>query len=224
MSVKFMFELVIAVVAVASLGYVVVQRLFLGRESHAYERPRDAGWDKSQESVIERAGHAGWQVDETPAPRPWPADLEAARQDPRECRLVVTGPDFESSSWTAREKMVGAGAGRQARVWLLRLAAPGVTSSVAVRRASRTEEARLLPERFEDRVVVEEEVGGLFAAGDYREVEARLAPLVDEIKASGSWVITAPGDVTVMATLEPDASGVEFRAGLARKVAAALSE
>ena len=54
-------------------------------------------------------------------------------------------------------------------------------------------------------------------------MEDLLGPLVEQVRASGSWILTAPGDVTVMATLEPDASGLEFRLRLAREVAAALS-
>ena len=92
-----------------------------------------------------------------------------------------------------------------------------------VRRSTGGDELLLLPRRFEGRVQVEEPVGGLFAGGDFLAARDRLGPLVDQVAASGSWVITSPGEVTVLATLVPDADGFSWRLDLARRVAAALA-
>lgn len=217
-----LLDLLVVAAAAAGLGYLLFRVLVQGKQLYGRDRERESSWDSTQQSAIDLARRSGWQVDEHPD-RSWPEDLRSVREDGRTCLLVLSGPDFEASSWAAKEKMVGALAGAQSRLWLLRLRAPEVRHSLFVRRSARGQEELLLPTRFQGRVAVEEPIGGLFAGGDYREAEDLLGPLVEQVRASGSWILTAPGDVTVMATLEPDASGLEFRLRLAREVAAALS-
>ena len=215
---------VLAVVGVVGVACLLVRTLVQGKQLYGVERSREAGWDASLQSTLDLAEVHGWAVDETPTSREWPADLAAARSDGRTCLVAVRGPDFEASTWSAKERLPGASAGVQSRVWLLRLSAPEVLDDLFVRRAAPSEEALLLPERFEGRVDVHEPVGGLLAGGDFLAARDRLGPLVDQVAASGSWVITAPGEVTVMATLVPDADGFTWRLDLARRVAAALTD
>lgn len=216
------FTVVLAVVGVALLAYVVYRGLVQGKQLYGVERKREDAWDASHDDVVALAAARGWQVDERPD-RDWPDALSSPRAGSPTCLLAVAGPDFEATSWATRERLPGAMSGVQSRIWLLRLQAPGVQHELFLRRAAGAEEALLLPDRFADRVAVEEPVGGLFAGGDYPDVEHALAPLTDRVVASGSWVLTAPGEVAVMATLEPDASGFEWRLDLARRVAEALS-
>ena len=217
------FSVVLAVVGVVLVAYVAYRALVQGKQLYGVEDKREAGWDTARASVVELAAARGWQVEDEPADRAWPADLASARAERRTCLLAVTGPDFEATSWAARERLPGAMSGVQSRIWLLRLRAPAVRHELFLRRSPGPEEALLLPDRFADRVEVAEQVGGLYAGGDFREAQPWLAPMVDQVVASGSWVLTAPGDVTVLATLEPDARGFEWRLDLARRVANALS-
>lgn len=216
------FTVVLAAVGVVGLFYLGYRVLVQGKQLYGVERSREAGWDAGRQSTLDLAELQGWAVDEHPV-RAWPDDLVSARPDARTCLLVVRGPDFEASTWAAKERLAGAGAGVQSRIWLLRLEAPEVRDELFVRRSTGGDELLLLPRRLEGRVQVQEPVGGLFAGGGFLAARDRLGPLVDQVAASGSWVITSPGEVTVLATLVPDADGFEWRLDLARRVAAALA-
>lgn len=216
------FTLLLAAVGVVGLIYVGYRALVQGKQLYGVERSREAGWDAGRQSTLDLAELEGWTVEEEPA-REWPADLVSERPDGRTCLLAVRGPDFDASLWAAKERLPGAGVGVQSRIWLLRLSAPEVVDELFVRRAAGGEERLLLPTRFADRVEVQEPVGGLFAGGDFTAARDRLGPIVDQVAASGSWLITAPGDVTVLATLVPDADGFRWRLDLARRAAAALA-
>lgn len=217
------FTVVLAVVGVLGVLYLAYRGLVQGKQFYGVERSREAGWDAALQSTLDLAEVRGWAVDDAPSAREWPADLAAARADRRTCLLAVRGPDFEASVWSGKERLPGATAGVQSRLWLLRLTAPGVLDELFLRRSSSGEELALLPERFGDRVEVQEPVGGIVAGGDFLAARERLGPLVDQVVSSGSWVITAPDDVSVLATLVPDADGFTWRVDLARRVAAALS-
>lgn len=215
-----MAQVVLAVLGVLYLAY---RGLVQGEQFYGVERSREQGWDAALQSTLDLAEVQGWQVDDAPSAREWPPDLAAARADRRTCLLAVRGPDFEASVWSGKERLPGAAAGVRSRSWLLRLVAPQVLDELLVRRSGGPEELALLPARFEGRIEVQEPVGGIVAGGDFLAARDRLGPLVDQVASSGSWVITAPGDVSVLATLVPDADGFTWRVDLARRVAAALS-
>ena len=182
-----LLDLLVVAAAAVGLGYLLFRVLVQGKSSTAVTASAKAAASASSP----RQTSPGGPVAVRRAPRPsWPADLRSVREDGRTCLLVLSGPDFEASSWAAKEKMVGALAGAQSRLWLLRLRAPEVRQSLFLRRSAKSQEA-CSPTRFQGRVAVEEPFGGLFAGGT---IARRSTSSGRWWRASGqrSWILTAP--------------------------------
>ena len=105
------FTVVLAAVGVVGLLYLGYRVFVQGKQLYGVERSREADWDAGRQSTLDLAELQGWPVEEHPA-RAWPGDLASARPDGRSCLLAVRGPDFEASTWSAKERLAGAAAGR----------------------------------------------------------------------------------------------------------------
>jgi hypothetical protein len=213
--------------AVAAVGVLVARsRLWLRtyRRGGAGDRAVLEEAQATQESVRRLAAEQGWTVRSGAevGSRTFPSRLRAETVDVGACDFVVEGDGFTATSWTAYTGRLQSPAKMAIRQHVLQVDAPGVDAEVLLRDMPVVYTPMLFPRAFEDRSVGDAP-GQLVAAGDYDRVRERVAPLVDRIVASRTWVVVMDGTVTVTAHWEPDADELETWLRLARDVAASLT-
>lgn len=214
----------LAVVAVAVLAARSRHWLRTYRRGGAGDRAVLAEAQGKQESVRRLDAERGWTV-RTGAEvgsRTFPPRLRAELVDVGACDLVVEGDGFTATSWTAYTGRLGSSLTMAIRQHVLRVEAPGVDAEVLLRDLPVVYTPMLFPRVFKDRSV-SDAPGQLVAAGDYDVVRERVAPLLDRILASRTWVVVMDGAVTVTAHWEPDAAELEEWLRLGRDVAASLA-
>ena len=216
-----------ALLAVAAVGVLVARsRLWLRtyRRGGAGDRAVVEEAQAKQESVRRLAAERGWTVRSGAevGSRTFPSRLRAEMVDVGACDFVVEGDGFTATSWTAYTGRLKSPAKMAIRQHVLQVDAPGVDAEVLLRDLPVVYTPMLFPRAFKDRSVGDAP-GQLVAAGDYDRVRERVAPLVDRIVASRTWVVVMDGTVTVTAHWEPDADELESWLRLARDVAASLT-
>ena len=213
--------------AVAAVGVLAARsRLWLRtyRRGGAGDRAVLEEAEAKQESVRRLAAERGWTVRSGAevGSRTFPTRLRAEMVDVGACDFVVEGDGFTATSWTAYTGRLKSPAKMAIRQHVLQVDAPGVDAEVLLRDLPVVYTPMLFPSAFKDRSVGDAP-GQLVAAGDYDRVRERVAPLVDRIVASRTWVVVMDGTVTVTAHWEPDADELESWLRLARDVAASLT-
>ncbi|WP_107766313.1 hypothetical protein [Nocardioides terrigena] len=216
-----------ALLAVAAVGVLAVRaRLWLRtyRRGGAGDRAVLEEAEARQESVRRLAAEQGWTVRSGAAVGSctFPSRLRAETVDVGACDFVVEGDGFTATSWTACTGRRQSPMKMAIRQHVLQVDAPGVDAEVLLRDLPVVYTPMLFPRAFKDRSVGDAP-GQLVAAGDYHRVRERVAPLVDRIVASRTWVVVMDGTVTVTAHWEPDADELETWLRLARDVAASLT-
>lgn len=216
-----------ALLAVVAVGVLVARsRLWLRtyRRGGAGDRAVVEEAQAKQESVRRLAAVQRWTVRSGAevGSRTFPSRLRAEMVDVGACDFVVEGDGFTATSWTAYTGRLKSPAKMAIRQHVLQVDAPGVDAEVLLRDLPVVYTPMLFPRAFKDRSVGDAP-GQLVAAGDYDGVRERVAPLVDRIVASRTWVVVMDGTVTVTAHWEPDADELESWLRLARDVAASLT-
>ena len=216
-----------ALLAVVAVGVLVARsRLWLRtyRRGGAGDRAVVEEAQAKQESVRRLAAVQRWTVRSGAevGSRTFPSRLRAEMVDVGACDFVVEGDGFTATSWTAYTGRLKSPAKMAIRQHVLQVDAPGVDAEVLLRDLPVVYTPMLFPRAFKDRSVGDAP-GQLVAAGDYDRVRERVAPLVDRIVASRTWVVVMDGTVTVTAHWEPDADELESWLRLARDVAASLT-
>lgn len=224
MSVSDWLGVLLAVVAVGVLAARTRFWLRTYRRGGAGDREVLAQARTRQESVRRLAAERGWSVraGHEATSRAFPARLRAEMVDVGACDLVVEGDGFTATSWTAYTGRLHSPMKLAIRQHVLRVDSPGIEAEVLLRDLPVVYTPMLFPAVFKDRSVADAP-GQLVAAGDYDRVAGLVAPLVDRIVASRTWVVAMDDAVTVMAHWEPDADELQSWLQLGRDVAAALS-
>ncbi|MDN5893850.1 MAG: hypothetical protein L0H93_07450 [Nocardioides sp.] len=187
-------------------------------------RPRRGA--EERDSAADLAASRGWWVGRGAevADRTFDPRLAAARVTPKRCDLFIedAAEGFVAESWSINGRAPGSPLSGAASQHVLRVSSPS-TPRFLVRGVPRKHELRFFPREFRNQSGFVRYHVLMMVAGDFAEVQDRLAPMIEDINRSRLWVVGLDGELVLMSSNEPDGAELERRVALARALVAALA-